>query len=218
MSVDQTEGPQEMPAQPAVAAKKTRAPAPVTFLKKLQIVAGFDMDIEKGTRAPVDYDGLFVLGSHISGATKKQIETFFAEEGISNRGTGTIVKLSAEDYYKLEAKYTVPLQKAEIEQMVKRFGTPDHRVDFMNSNSAFGLNYTRAIKLLRDYHIPAACQLLEVKISAGDQSDRPLISLTDSAYEKLAVSLPAILAGEKEKKIAYDQGVAARSAPVKAAV
>lgn len=202
------------------AAKVAKTPRELTFLKKAQIVAGFDMDIIEGANAPVDYSGAFALASHVSGATKKQVLEFLHSEGITTlpdaaNGNSRVkrTRISAEDFYKLEERYAIPLKKEEIQTVYRKFASADHKAEIFNGNSAFGIGFSRVIKLLRDNGVGATCTLVDAKASAGaDQAENCTVRMTQAQFDDFSARFTDILKAEAARKSKYDAGVAERSA------
>lgn len=186
------------------------------FLKKVQVIMGFDMDRDIGAIEDIDYNGAFRLGHHISGLSKARILQFLETEGVTPLdGQDKPVRLSAEDYYKLEDKYHMPPEKKDLDGLARRLEGQEHSVEVSNVNSGFGFNYSRVLKLLRDHGIEGTCMMRERKNSTGDLNDSCLIVLSDEGYQKFHETFPEILGVEAERKRVYDRQVAERTGNLK---
>jgi|GEM_PF-3680776 len=175
----------------------------LSVLRKAQIIAGFEMAAPYGSQQTDEYNGDFLLAGAMESDTKK-VQAFLEAEGAHPTLTAPVgkgvakVTLSAAEYYRLEKLYTIPLEPKAVKDMLKKF-TPTHlTAQFTNHNSAYGANFTRAMKLLRDNNIPFTCSTDGAK-GMGDEIHEGSITLTSGTFDTLQKNMDTILNAEKKR-------------------
>lgn len=160
-----------------------------------------------------DYSGNYILKSAMGVGNQQQLLQFLGGEDVTVIMRAKKILLTAEDFHKLEKRYVIPCPAKDVEEILKRFLRQDGKeVTVTNHNMAFGPNFNRTLKLLRDNGISYTCHV-DGHVSNGDELNEGTITLTPGGLVKLKTDYHQILTKEKERHREHQNNLGAFTHP-----